>query len=438
MRAKSSLALAVACAAFGSALAWAGEAAQVKWSAVPKSEITLFYPGQASYQFVTSEQHPGSKPLASGMTCVQCHKGKEAEFGSKIVAGKALEPNPTKGKAGSIKVTTQAAYDNDTLYLKISWPAKAAGAFHEYAVYTDGKWGTYATNRSNPAVASGKMKASYEDRFTVMLGDGKSVPAFNNYGCWATCHNDMRYMPNEPKKDAVQAHPILGSAGMKKDDIRKYIPESRTAMGATGGWDKIKTKAEIDALKSKGVLLELWQWRGYRSNPARAADDGYVLEYRNFDAGGNPFFNNWDGGKSQPRFMYDPAKNKGRAGLAPAEFRNSKAPLLSAGNRVPYDPDYKWKNGDLMPKYGSDTPKGSAADNAPVAGTWAKGRWTVLWTRKLNTGNADDIALKPGETYPIGLAVHDDHATARFHQVSFPLKLSLGKKDGDINAIQTK
>jgi len=34
--------------------------------------------------------------------------------------------------------------------------------------------------------------------------------------------------------------------------------------------------------------------------------------------------------------------------------------------------------------------------------------------------------------------VHDDHATARFHQVSFPLKLSLGKKDGDINAVQTQ
>lgn len=418
--------------------AWSADAAKLKWAAIPKSEVTLFYPGQASYQFVTSDQHPGSKPLASGMNCVQCHQGKEAELGNKIAAGKAFEPNPIKGKAGNVKVTMQAAYDNDNLYLRISWPAKDAGAYHEYAVYKDGQWETYATNRANPGVASGKLKASYEDRFTIMLGDGKSVPSFNNYGCWVTCHNDMRYMPNEPKKGEVQAHPILGTAGLKKDDIRKYLPESRTAMGPTGGWDRIRSKPEFDALKDKGVFLELWQWRGYRSNAARAADDGYVLEYRNFDAGGNPFFNNWDGGKNQPRFMYDPKKNNGRAGLTAAQFRNPKAPILSAANRVPYDPKFGWKNGDIMPKYGSDTPKGSAADNSPVVGTHAKGTWTVLWTRKLNTGNKDDIALKPGESYPIGLAVHDDHATARFHHVSFPLKLSLGKKDGDINAVQVK
>ena len=79
----------------------------------------------------------------------------------------------------------------------------------------------------------------------------------------------------------------------------------------------------------------------------------------------------------------------------------------------------------------------SAADN-PVVGTFAKGGWNLLWTRKLNTGNQDDIVLKPGETYPIGLAVHDDNVTARFHHVSFPLKLSLGKKDGDINAVPTQ
>ena len=342
------------------------------------------------------------------------------------------------GNTASIKVAMQAAFDREYLYLRASWPARDPGMFHEYAVYNNGKWETYATNRSNPGVASGKLKASYEDRFTIMLGDGKSVPAFNNQGCWVTCHNDMRYMPDEAKKADIEAHPILGAAGMKKDDIRKYLAESRTAMGPTGGWDKIRSKAEIDALKAKGVLLELWQWRGYRSNPAGAADDGYVLEYRNFDTGANPFFNNWDSAKNQPRFMFDPARNNGRAGLAETEFRNPKAPVLSENNRVPYDPKYGWKNGDLMAKYGSATAKGSAADNAPVAGTWANGAWTVTWRRKLNTGNNDDIALKPGERYPIGLAVHDDHATARFHHVSFPLKLTLGHKDGDINAVEVK
>jgi hypothetical protein len=408
------------------------------WSAVPRSEITLFYPGQASYQFVTGKDHAkGSKALADGRTCLRCHEGEEAEIGGKIVSGKRFEPKPVAGKAGAVKVTMQASFDNQNLYLNISWPAKEAGAFHEYVVYWDGKWETYATNKNNDAVAAGKMKAAYEDRFSIMLGDGKGVPAFNNYGCWATCHNDMRYMPNEPKKPEVVAHPILGSAGMKKDDIRKYLPESRTAMGPTGGWDKIKSQGEVDGLKAKGAFVELWQWRGYRSNPVQAADDGYVLEYRNFDSGKNPFFNNWDGAKNQPVFMFDPAKNDGRAGLTEAEFRNLKAPLLTLANRVPYDPNYKWKNGDLMVKQGLQKPEGSAGDNA-ATGTYSNGTWTLLWTRKLNTGNKDDIVLKAGEIYPMGLAVHDDNVTARFHHVSFPLKLSLGGKDGDINAVQLK
>lgn len=430
--------LTAALGTLGSATAVAQDATKVNWSGVPTSEITLFYPGQASYQFLTGKEHAkGSKALKEGRTCVRCHEGEEADIGNKIVSGKRFEPKPVAGKPGTVKVTMQAAFDSQNLYMKISWPAKDPGAFHEYVVYRDGKWATYATNKNNAAVAAGKMKASYEDRFTIMLGDGKSVPGFNSYGCWATCHNDMRYMPNEAKKDAVVAHPILGAAGLKKEDVRKYLPESRTAMGSTGGWDKIKPKSEFDALRAKGVFLELWQWRGYRSNPVQAADDGYLLEYRAFDAGKNPFFNNWAGAKGEPIFMFDPAKNNGRAGLTEAEFRNPKAPLLTVANRVPYDPKYKWKNGDLMVKQGLQKPEGSAGDNR-VVGTHAGGAWTLLWTRKLNTGNKDDIALKSGETYPIGLAVHDDNVTARFHHVSFPLKLSLGATGGNINAVPLK
>lgn len=408
------------------------------WKAIPKSEFVLFYPGQSSLQWIMSKEHEkGAKAIAKGRNCLQCHEDEEADMGKQLVSGKKLEPNPIAGKAGSLKITMQAAYDKDYLYLRASWPTKDPGMFHEYAVYKGGKWENYASHRSNPGVASGKLKVAYEDRFTIMLGDGKGVPEFNKQGCWITCHNDLRYMPNEAKKADVTAHPLLGDKGMKKSDIRKYLPVSRTAMGPTGGWDKVKSKAEIDALKAKGAFLELWQWRGYRSNPIGAADDGYVLEYRNFDSGTNPFFNNWDGAKNQPRFMFNPAMNNGRSGLTAAEFRSPKAPVLNEQNRVKYDPK-GWKDGDLMPKYGNAMPKGSAADNMPVKGVWADGVWTVTWQRKLNTGNGDDVALKAGERYPIGLAVHDDNATARFHHVSFPLTLSLGGDSGSINAVPLK
>ena len=47
--------------------------------------------------------------------------------------------------------------------------------------------------------------------------------------------------------------------------------------------------------------------------------------------------------------------------------------------------------------------------------------------------NADDKVLKVGGRYTVGLAVHDDNVTTRFHHVSFPLSLGVGV-DADIRA----
>jgi hypothetical protein len=422
--------------------ALAADPEKMDWSAVPKSEIILLYPGQSSHEWLLSAEHKkgGGKAVKEGKNCLECHKDEETDIGKTIASGKKLEPKPIPNFPGSIKLTIQAAYDKEYLYLKASWPAKGAGIFHEYALYKDGKWEEpYGSHRGNDLVREGKTPSSYEDRFSILLGDGKNVPSFNSEGCWATCHNDMRFMPNVAKKEDVEAHPILGKGGMKKSDIRKYILESRAALGDTSGWDKIKTKEEIAALKDKGVFLDLWQWRANRSNPVKMADDGYILEYRNNDAGKAIFTDIWDNEKHQPRFMLDPAKNGGKAAWTKADFQNPQKYFLLDTNAVPYDPNYKFKNDDMLPVFMTNAkPEGSAADNQ-ASGTYANGAWTLLWKRKLNTGYPkDDVVLKLGESYPIGLAVHDDHTTARWHYVSFPLKFTIGRKDGDINAVELK
>jgi Ethylbenzene dehydrogenase len=443
MKNRLSPCIAAACgfAAMGSGAALAADLEKIDWSAVPKSEIVLFYPGQSSHEWLLSANHNGNSAVKDGKNCLECHKGEEAEIGKIIASGKKLEPKPIPEFPGSIKLTLQAAYDKESLYLRASWPAKKAGIFHEYAIYKDGKWEEpYGSHRGNDLVREGKTPPSYEDRFSIMLGDSKSVPAFNSEGCWIACHNDMRFMPNAAKKEDVEAHPILGKGGMKKSDIRKYISESHTAMGDTGGWDKIKTKEELEALKAKGVFLDLWQWRANRSAPVKMADDGYVLEYRNSDAGKAVFVDIWDKEKHQSKFMLDPAKNNGKAAWTKADFQNPEKYALIDKDAVPYDPNYKFKDGDLLPVFMTVAkPEGSAADNNPVIGAHANGMWTVLWKRRLNTGNSsDDVILKPGESYPVGLAVHDDMTTARWHYVSFPLKLTIGGKDGHINAVELK
>jgi hypothetical protein len=420
-------------------VAQAIEGEQVDWSAIPASDIQLFFPGYASYQWVLSEEHEGARRVKEGRNCLSCHEGDEAEIGELIVSGEVLEPHPIPGKRGSVELTVQAAHDDENLYLRASWDTATGepGQFHEYVRFTDGKWVEYGTHRGKEIVASGKAKASYEDRFSMLVGDGKGVPVFNDMGCWATCHNDARFMANNAPAAEVKAHPLLGDEGLKRSDVRKYLPATRTAMGDTGGWAETKTRAEIDQMKADGAFLDLWQWRANRSNPVGYGGDDYVLEYRLFDDGKNAWFGNWDGAKKEPRFMLDPASNNGRMALTEGDFRNPDAVRLTAENRVPYDPDHAWQEGDLMYQYGNQQPEGSAADNAASA-SFEGGRWTVVLKRKLNTGNSDDLPLEAGNTYPVGFAVHDDSTTARWHYVSWPLTMSLGGAEAHVNAVSLK
>ena len=44
------------------------------WNSVPATELTAFYPGQASWQFITSDKHPGAPGVRSDkVACATCH-----------------------------------------------------------------------------------------------------------------------------------------------------------------------------------------------------------------------------------------------------------------------------------------------------------------------------------------------------------------------------
>ncbi len=59
--------------------------------------------------------------------------------------------------------------------------------------------------------------------------------------------------------------------------------------------------------------------------------------------------------------------------------------------------------------------------------------WSVVITRKLAGGGEGDITMAGGKTYNFGFAIHDDHASGRFHHVSLGYSLGIDAK-ADINA----
>lgn len=411
----------------------------IDWSKIPATKVALFYPGQSSYQWLRSEAHAGAaKETARGDSCVSCHDDakEEQRQGAKILRGNhPLEPHVAalKGKNGHIDMTVQAAYDDKNAYLRFQYKTNNKNhPGNDYPGYQfDGKeWKTYGGMRLNKNVLAGKTGVVYENRLNIMLDDGK-VPGFAQQGCWLTCHDGERDMQKEPSKAEVEANALMKA--IKKSDVRKYLPATRTN---PMDWKTGKSVEEIAQLKASGQFLELMQWRAHRSDKVGGADDGYVLEYRNFDKGANHFASNMDSKTKQPKFMFDPAKFGGKA-FAASDYGSKKELILIKGvNAVPFDPNAGWKPGDILPQYvlSAEDAKESAADNKAIS-SWKDGVQTVVFIRPLGLANADDKALKPGGVYHVGFAIHDDNMTGRGHHVSYTKTLGIGAK-ADIQAVK--
>lgn len=411
----------------------------INWDKVPATKVSLFYPGQSSYQWLRDEtKHKGAaRETARGDACTSCHddETEEATQGAKILGGKhPLEPHAgvLKGKSGHIDMTVQAAYDDKNAYLRFQY--KTANKNHpgnDYPGYRfDGKeWKSFGGMRLNKNVLEGKTGIVYENRLNIMLDDGK-VPGFANQGCWLTCHDGERDMQKEPTRDQVQANTLMKA--IKKNDVRKFLPATRSN---PMDWSTGKSLDEIAKLKASGQFVDLMQWRAHRSDKVGGADDGYVLEYRNFDKGANHFASNMDRKTKQPKFMFDPAKFGSKAFTA-GDYGKKEMILVKGANAVPFDPNAGWKEGDILPQYvlSAEDAKDSAADNKAIS-NWKNGVQTVVFIRPLNLANDDDKALKVGGVYSVGFAIHDDNMTGRGHHVSYTRTLGVGVK-ADIQAVK--
>lgn len=76
-------------------------------------------------------------------------------------------------------------------------------------------------------------------------------------------------------------------------------------------------------------------------------------------------------------------------------------------------------------------------NDVEASGIWENGKYTVVIKRKLSTLDKEDVQLKAGGSFNIGVAIHDDWAQKRTHYVSFPISIGLGT-NGTITAVEIK
>lgn len=240
--------------------------AEPDWTRVPAKKVPAFFPGPAGLEWVlTKRDHSAARQVVEkNRGCTYCHDEDAGDIGKRMVAGKTvgfakkpLETDPPKGKPGSMMVSVQAAHDDEKLFLRFEWEAASSSA-------------------------EKKMDAKNELKVAVMFDDNKVEGAKLN-GCWSTCHMDLRSMP-----DAVanaKKHAKAGALGWS-EGVTKYIGESRSGLemenSPRGGWDKLKSDAEIDAALKNGQFMDLIQ---FRSGKGEKPVDGYVLESRHMSGG---------------------------------------------------------------------------------------------------------------------------------------------------------
>ncbi|NOD94736.1 cytochrome C552 [Ruegeria sp. HKCCD4884] len=238
-------------------------ATNIDWNAVASADLKLFYPGQASFEWVQNGKfHGGARPLTKGGDqCTTCHAKELDAIGNKIVAGGDLEPTPIPGKRGVIDATVQAAHDDENLYIRLQWP----DAGHNPAPFVDG----------------GKMDPDNQIKVAMMI-TGTGIELGEQVGCWASCHADNSYMPFDPGAEAIAANGDVAGRLNTQDTVTKYISESRTDVEikgrrgkALGGWDKLQAAEQIEQYLADGTYLDLM--RVYADG---SATNGYLLEQR--------------------------------------------------------------------------------------------------------------------------------------------------------------
>lgn len=239
-------------------------APDLDWDAVASSDMTLFYPGQASFEWVQNgKQHGGARPLTKGGDqCTTCHAKELEAIGTKIAGGtEDTEPTPIPGKPGIINATVQAAHDGENLYVRMQWPE----SIHAPVPFVDG----------------GKMDPDNAVKVAMMI-TGTGIEMGEQVGCWATCHADNTYMPFDPGAEAIAANGDIAARLAAEGSVTKYLSESRSSIEVRGrrgkpqgGWDQLKAAEEIDQYLTDGTFMDLM--RVYADG---SGSNGYLLERR--------------------------------------------------------------------------------------------------------------------------------------------------------------
>jgi hypothetical protein len=146
-------------------------------------------------------------------------------------------------------------------------------------------------------------------------------------------------------------------------------------------WNMEPMRVDLSLKADNDYMADVWFWKACRTDPVGYADDKYQRH----------------NGSKMPKSTTLTSKT------GKTMYLVRKGDSGTSAYKDTLHVDYK---GDRMPKYTNRVPTGSRGD-IKAKGKWSGGRWTIEFTRALNTGNGDDIQFDTAKTYLFGVSRYE-------------------------------
>ncbi|WP_019615595.1 ethylbenzene dehydrogenase-related protein [Psychromonas ossibalaenae] len=273
---------------------------------------------------------------------------------------KKLPYKPNNGYTGIKKTTVEmkSLYDDQYIYFLMTYkdPTHSMNRF-PWMEQEDGSW-----KQLKNIDDTGHDNTFYEDKFAILWDINSD--GFAKKGCNAACHR-----------------------------------------ASDGEIDGIKTKSPARKYTKPGQTIDMWHWKGVRTNPNGQQDDQYIDSNKDPKKNkgwgrkgdhktGGGYVNNVD--NKQPKFVAPmPTED------AVVIFDSEKQPFTAGYNKTKRIP------GIITKPF-----TGSRGDITTV-GVWKDGVWTLEMKRKLVTtgkhADTQDVQFNDmNKVYPFGIAVFDN------------------------------
>lgn len=331
--------------------------------------------------------------------------------------------NPLNGGHGSVPrtpdVLVKAAYTDTDLFMFFEWNDPTNDKLYGYWTYDAGeqKW-----------VASDPDEVN-EDRlflaWPIVDVPGRDGKTFAEAGCASICHkmdagNNIVPSPGTPVNDCGDCH---YNSGVKPADYK------HNSSGACNSCHADRSPSTLaDMVAPEGGSYDLWHWKAGRAGNIGFADDQSTVNGKKRGNDGSPGLDYDNKAGNGPKYIWplndgktastgtfeDVVKVSTLAGMVEL---SADGTTLKDDTSTPVPNGTTVRNKILRDNETTATISGTSIPAAPISNMqiasihrYAGGKYQIVLTRKLDTGDSKDYTFKlNGDNY-FGIAVTDNSA----------------------------